>query len=109
MSCLAEYDEKGAPTRQVDLTEPNKMWQHPWQLVHRVRLHDKLKSMATSEKGVGRPAVLHVSSKVLEVGTEAGSLTLESGEKVKADVVLGADGIYVSLDFRGVFHLADGV
>jgi 2-polyprenyl-6-methoxyphenol hydroxylase-like FAD-dependent oxidoreductase len=102
MSHLAEYDEKGVTTRQMDLTEPNKMWQHPWQLVHRVRLHDKLKSLATSSKGIGTPAVLHVSSKVLEVDTETATLTLEGGEMVKADVIIGADGIYVSVGTRNI-------
>jgi 2-polyprenyl-6-methoxyphenol hydroxylase-like FAD-dependent oxidoreductase len=94
MNGLVDYDDKGAETRRVDLTNPNKMWQHPWQLVHRVRLHEKLKQTATSEKGAGPPAVLRTSSKVVDVDSEAGSLVLENGEHAKADVLLGADGIY---------------
>lgn len=94
MNRMAEYNEKGVQTRQFDLTEPNKMWQHPWQLVHRVRLHNKLKEMATSEEGAGKPAILHVSSKVLEVDPETATIKLENGDEIKADLVLGADGIY---------------
>ncbi len=97
MCRLAEYNKKGVETRQVDLTEPNKIWQHPWQLVHRVRLHDKLKQIATSDEGRGKPVTLHLSSKVIVVDPETATLQLESGDMVRADVVLGADGIYVSL------------
>ena len=94
MSRLAEYNDKGVVTRKVDLTEPNKLWQHPWQLVHRVRVHDRLKETATSEKGVGIPAVLKTSSKIVEVDPETATVVLENGEKVQADLILGADGIY---------------
>jgi 2-polyprenyl-6-methoxyphenol hydroxylase-like FAD-dependent oxidoreductase len=94
MKKMGEYSEKGVPAKEIDLTEPNKLWQHPWQLVHRVRLHNKLKEMATGADGVGKPTALHLSSKVSEVDTETATIKLESGEEVKADLVLGADGIY---------------
>lgn len=97
MSRLTEYNEKGIETRKLDLTEPNKLWQHPWMLVHRVRLHDKLKQIATGNDGKGRPVDLHLASKVLEVDTENATITLEGGDKIQADLILGADGIYVSL------------
>lgn len=96
MCRLAEYNEKGVETRKVDLQEQNKMWQHPWMLVHRVKLHDRLKQVAAGKEGKGTPAELHLSSKVVEVDPENASFVLETGEKVQADVVLGADGIYVS-------------
>lgn len=96
MSRLAEYDEKGVETRRVDLREQNKMWQHPWMLVHRVRLHDKLKQIATGRDGEGRPAELHLTSKVIAVDTENATIRLEKGGKIQADLILGADGIYVS-------------
>lgn len=94
MCRLAEYNEKGVETRKVDLQEQNKMWQHPWMLVHRVKLHDRLKQVAAGKEGKGTPAELHLSSKVVEVDPENASFVLETGEKVQADVVLGADGIY---------------
>lgn len=96
MSRLTEYDQSGVETRRVDLTEQNKIWQHPWMLVHRVRLHDKLKQVATGAEGQGRPAELHLSSKVVEVDTESATITLERGDKIQVDLILGADGVYVS-------------
>lgn len=88
---LAEYNEKGETQRLADLREPSKMWQHPWQLVHRVRLHNNLKKTA-QEAG----AILNLSSRVAEVDPEKGTLTFESGKIINADVIVGADGIYVS-------------
>ena len=103
MCRLAEYTEKGVEARKVELTETNKIWQHPWQLVHRVRLHDQLKLVATGEAGAGKPAELHLSSKVVEVDPETGTLVLEKGDRIHADVIIGADGIYVSsFDLRSI-------
>lgn len=75
----------------VPLEGSSKMWQYPWQLVHRARLHDVLKSTAISLGGV-----LHTSSKVLQVDPETPTLTLSDGREIKADLIVGADGIYVS-------------
>ena len=97
MSRLVEYDERGTETRRIDLTEQNKIWQHPWMLVHRVRLHDKLKQLATGSEGSGRPAKLYLSSKVVAVDADNATITLEKGDTIQADLILGADGIYVSL------------
>lgn len=96
MEHIAEYNEKNEAIRKVDLKEPNKMWQHPWQLSHRVRLHETLKKFAIQENGKGKPAVLHLSSKVLEVDPESATITLADNRTITADLVLGADGIYVS-------------
>ncbi|KAI0482202.1 hypothetical protein GGR56DRAFT_619005 [Xylariaceae sp. FL0804] len=94
MNKLLEYDPSGGIIREIDLTEPNKMWQHPWQLCHRVSLHEKLKEVATSKEGSGSPAVLKTASKVVDVEPEAGILKLEDGTVISADLIIGADGVY---------------
>ncbi|KAF9733977.1 hypothetical protein PMIN01_08320 [Paraphaeosphaeria minitans] len=68
-------------------------WQHQWMLAHRVDLHKELKKVAIAEDGPGKPAILRTSSRVASVGTD-GSVTLESGEQLKADLVIGADGVH---------------
>jgi 2-polyprenyl-6-methoxyphenol hydroxylase-like FAD-dependent oxidoreductase len=73
---------------KVPLEGSSKMWQHPWQLVHKARLHDVLKKTAIS---LG--AVLHTSSKVLQVDREAATLKLSDGRETEADLMVGADGI----------------
>lgn len=96
MSAFVEYTHTGALVKEVDLRTPNKMWQHPWHLVHRGVLHDNLKKAAMSEDGPGIPATLQTSTKVTKVDGEAGTLTFDCGKSITADVVIGADGIHVS-------------
>ncbi|KAI1356335.1 hypothetical protein F5Y01DRAFT_323784 [Xylaria sp. FL0043] len=91
---FVERSFTGEVIRDVDLTTPNKMWQHPWQLVHRVALHNKLKETATSKAESGIPAVINTSKKAVEVDVDAGIVTLEDGTFATADVVIGADGVY---------------
>ncbi|KAI0911784.1 hypothetical protein F4823DRAFT_623271 [Ustulina deusta] len=91
---LVERRSTGEVIRDVDLTTPNKMWQHPWQLVHRVALHNKLKETATSKSEPGIPAVIRNANKAVSVDADAGVVTLEDGTSIAADVVIGADGVY---------------
>jgi len=95
MDGMVERKFTGEVMRALDLTTSNKMWQYPWQLVHRVGLHDRLKKAASGKEGQGVPAVLRTASKVISVDVDAGMLTLENGSSVLADVVIGADGVYV--------------
>lgn len=68
-------------------------WQHVWYLAHRVDLHSELKNRATAEDGKGTPATLRTSCRVSSVTTD-GTVTLESGEKLQGDVIIGADGVH---------------
>jgi 2-polyprenyl-6-methoxyphenol hydroxylase-like FAD-dependent oxidoreductase len=94
---VKEYTSKGDVIKKIDITESSKLWQNPWQLSHRVRLHETLKKTATSPDGVGTPANLHVSSRVAAVDPQSATVTLENGEIIQADLVVGADGLRVSL------------
>lgn len=96
MTALNEFASTGGLLKRIDLTIPNKMWQHPWQLVHRVVLHERLKKVAMAQDAPGTPATLHTSSKVLSVDASACQISLGDGRTVQADLILGADGIYVS-------------
>lgn len=44
----------------------------------------------------GRPAVIHLRSRVVECDCNAPSLTLEDGRTITGDLVIGADGVHVS-------------
>ncbi|KAI4670487.1 uncharacterized protein J4E79_000769 [Alternaria viburni] len=78
----------------VPLEHDAARWQHPWQLGHRVSLHSELKRLATCEEGEGKPAVLRLRAKVVDVDAKAGVVVLEDGEKIQSDVVVGADGVH---------------
>ncbi|KAJ5119108.1 FAD/NAD(P)-binding domain-containing protein [Penicillium atrosanguineum] len=60
---------------------------------HRNDLHTALKSAATSPNRGGDPATIQVASRVTSCDPVEGNVTLESGEVLTADVIIGADGI----------------
>jgi salicylate hydroxylase len=60
---------------------------------HRMDLHAVLKERATDKRYEGRPAVMRVRSRVVSCNAEGGNVTLESGELLTADLIVGADGI----------------
>ncbi|KAJ9125062.1 hypothetical protein QFC22_000015 [Naganishia vaughanmartiniae] len=61
---------------------------------HRVDLHDALKAMAISETLPGPPADIRVSSRVSSCDCDEGIVRLESGEEIRGDLIIGADGIH---------------
>ncbi|KAH6949523.1 hypothetical protein DER45DRAFT_624039 [Fusarium avenaceum] len=91
---ITEFNAKNEFIRDADITESNKQWQHPWHLVHRVRLHQELKRVATSPEGPGRPAELRTSSHVVDVDTSTATVFLEDGSQLQGDLVIGADGVH---------------
>jgi salicylate hydroxylase len=70
---------------------------YPWQLIHRIDLHNALKNIAKDEKGDGKPVVIHLQSRVTSVDIEKTSITLQDGQVVTGDLILGADGVHASL------------
>ncbi|KEF52429.1 uncharacterized protein A1O9_11670 [Exophiala aquamarina CBS 119918] len=62
-------------------------------LYHRVDLHDVMKSRCTDSAYSGRPVTIRVSSKVVSCDVEQGTVVLESGERLTADLIVAADGI----------------
>ncbi|KAH5100227.1 hypothetical protein HBI29_019800 [Parastagonospora nodorum] len=91
---LSQWLPNGKELFSVDLKRDAGRWQHPWQLAHRVSLHSELKRMATSEEGKGTPATLRLRSRVVDVDAQQGIVTLDSGEKIQSDVIVGADGVH---------------
>lgn len=91
---LSQWLPNGKELFSIPLEREAHRWQHPWQLAHRVGLHSELKRLATAEDGPGRPAILKTRSRVVDVNTAEGTVTLESGEVVHGDVVVGADGVH---------------
>jgi 2-polyprenyl-6-methoxyphenol hydroxylase-like FAD-dependent oxidoreductase len=67
----------------------------------RVDLHESLKRLATDPSRPGNPATIRVASKVLSCDCDSGVVTLENGETIQGDLVIGADGMYVSAVLSG--------
>ncbi|KAF4335203.1 salicylate hydroxylase [Fusarium beomiforme] len=68
-----------------------------WLFQHRADLRGEFLRLATEETGIsgipGTPARVLWDQKVIDISPEEGRITLASGEKVKADLVVAADGI----------------
>lgn len=64
---------------------------------HRQDLHAYLRKMATSTERKGQPANLRTSARVASCDCQEGKVTLEDGEVLEADLVIGADGIHSAL------------
>lgn len=94
---ITEYDIDNTLSRDIDLSERNKLWQHPWHLVHRVRLHEELKRRAVSKSEKGTPVELRTGSRVVNVDPSQAIVELTTGETIQGDLVIGADGIHVSM------------
>ena len=63
----------------------DKLWAHPWHLAHRAHLHTALRQMATGPEGKGKPAKLHLASRVKFVDPETASITIVDGPETGAD------------------------
>jgi hypothetical protein len=67
MSRYIERSHDGTTLKDIDLTESNARWPHPWHLVHRAAFHQELKKVATSGEWEGLPVVLYARQKVVGV------------------------------------------
>lgn len=102
VSCkqMTQMLPNGRELFSIDLSQSAGRWQHPWQLAHRVSLHSELKRFATCEEGKGKPAVLKLRSKVVDVDPKEGTVVLESGERIQSDIIVGADGVHSKTRLR---------
>ena len=62
-------------------------------MFHRQDMHKMLLEAATSPEGKGTPCEVVVDHICESVDTDAGIIHFANGEKVKADLIIGADGI----------------
>ncbi|RYP14194.1 hypothetical protein DL765_006555 [Monosporascus sp. GIB2] len=83
----------GEPINVYDLADYKEKWGYVYNMFHRQYMHAMLKDSAIGDHGEGIPANLVVNHKCSDVNMETGEITFTNGQKVKHDVVIGADGI----------------
>ncbi|KAJ5707822.1 hypothetical protein N7488_007623 [Penicillium malachiteum] len=93
---IRRYGFAGDLHFQKDFDKVRHMWPAEWYLVHRVELHNYLKSRALET------ADLHTKCKItaIDINSSRPSVTLEDGRIFEADLLLGADGLHSQI--RGV-------
>ncbi|KFY29470.1 hypothetical protein V491_00018 [Pseudogymnoascus sp. VKM F-3775] len=88
------YSKDGSIISTKNIAGVSLAYPYPWQLSHRVDLHEELKRLATTLDGPGIPAIIKTQSQVISCDPEAPLLVLKDGTVVGADMVLGADGVH---------------
>lgn len=88
------YTPGGHQVLNQDLSNDNKKWEHPWHLVHRGHLHLALWAKATGKGGKGQPCELRLAHRAKFVDPHRAEVTLENGDVISGDLVLGADGVH---------------
>ena len=66
-------------------------------MFHRVDMHAMLMSAACGEGGDGIPAKLEANHRCTSIDVESGEIVFGNGVKKTHDLIIGADGIGVSL------------
>jgi salicylate hydroxylase len=62
-------------------------------MAHRVDLHDAIRHECISTDGPGQPVEIILASKVV-AWDSVGSITLQNGEQMHADLIVAADGVH---------------
>jgi salicylate hydroxylase len=99
---ISEGMPNGATKFRKDLRDLKHVFAYPWQLIHRIDLHNALKDIARNEQGEGKPVAIHLQSRVASVDVEKTSVTLSDGRVISGDLILGADGVHVSSSQRNL-------
>ena len=74
--------------------DAEKQFGAPAVFSHRADLHEALRAKAISEDGPGIPIELVTKATVVSFEAHTGSVTLEDGSTLTADLVVAADGVH---------------
>lgn len=88
------FDQSGKLVREIRLDDSAARFGAARMLYHRQDLHAALREAAESPDLAGRPAEVRAACPVVACDPDAGTVTLDSGEVIEADVIVGADGIH---------------
>ncbi|KAF9869696.1 putative salicylate hydroxylase [Colletotrichum karsti] len=93
---LRAYDAKtGDLVKTIPVDNPDR-WGASWMVQLRADIRKELIRLAT-EEGPGNTPTIRYETKVTDVDTESGTVTLETGEQIASDVVVVAAGIHTEL------------
>ncbi|TRM64901.1 hypothetical protein BD626DRAFT_567760 [Schizophyllum amplum] len=81
------------PIAVYDLSDYEKKWGNVYNMFHRQDMHTMLLETATAEDGEGDPVKVVVDYICDDVDVETSTIKFRNGKEIKADVIIGADGI----------------
>ncbi|ESK93765.1 salicylate hydroxylase [Moniliophthora roreri MCA 2997] len=83
----------GQILNQYNLDNYEKEWGNVYNMFHRQDMHATLLKTATDPEGEGEPCTVHIDHILELVDYETGTARFKNGAVVKADLIVGADGI----------------
>ena len=107
MEILSAESDADSIFGQSEFSGFEKAFGAPYLLSHRVDLHEALRDVATSPNGPGRPAEILNGKRIISYDAEAGSVKLEDGSTLGADLIVAADGVHsVASKYTGTYRPA---
>jgi 2-polyprenyl-6-methoxyphenol hydroxylase-like FAD-dependent oxidoreductase len=97
-------EDTGEMVHFVDHSWTQEATGYPWLAMRRVHLYAALVRAARRTPEGKVPIKMHTSNAATKVDCEAGKLCTEKGDEVEADVVVVADGVFVSSPARRPIH-----
>ncbi|PWY96905.1 FAD/NAD(P)-binding domain-containing protein [Testicularia cyperi] len=85
--------DSGEILNQYHLKDYEKTWGNVYNMFHRQDMHRVLMESAISQDGHGPPCTVVMDHIAEHVDTDAGTITFRNGNVVKADLIVGSDGI----------------
>ncbi|KAF7528389.1 hypothetical protein G7054_g10167 [Neopestalotiopsis clavispora] len=91
---VSVFNPQGEVISQRSIADLESKYTYPWQMIHRVDLHEALKKLAVDDEGPGKPVSLHLRCKVVSCDPSRPVVTLEDGRNFEGDLLVGADGVH---------------
>lgn len=85
---LKAYDARSGKLVKTIHTDDPQKWGATWTVQLRADLREELVRLAT-EDGPGETPTVRYETKVAEIDTESGLVTLEDGQQISSDVIVG--------------------
>lgn len=95
MNAIRFYKQTGVMFEMEDRRLTAGKWQNQWFLGSRIWLHEELLRLATADEADGSPPVqIRKFCQLVDVDSDSACATLADGSEIRADVIIGADGVH---------------
>lgn len=102
---LKAYDARSGKLVKTIHTDDPQKWGANWTVQLRSDLREELVRLATEDGPGETPTVLY-ETKVTDIDTESGIVTLEDGQQISSDVIIGESSGFFSFSSLFSKHLA---
>lgn len=102
---LKAYDARSGKLVKTIRTDDPQKWGADWTVQLRADFRNELVRLAT-EDGPGKTPTVLYETKVADIDTESGTVTLEDGQQISSDVIIGESSVILFFFFLPVVQEA---